>query len=190
MLGVDSNGTTSFPACRRIHAAIDRLSSRRVQGLAFLAVLVLTFAWAFAVANLTLFAAPGSGPRNAIPFRTIWEYLSDTHAPIQVRVRNLGGNLVMLAPLGAALAWLTTWRLARVATALLAMAVAIEVWQLAVATGRSVDVDDVILNVTGGLAGWLAGLALLRVAETLAPGALVSGAPPTEGRPSEVHSAS
>jgi hypothetical protein len=136
------------------------------------AVVLLVVVWAVGVANLTLFVASGIGPRNAIPFRTIGGYLLDGHLPLQIRVRNLAGNVVMLAPLGLALAAVTRWRQARVALCVLVVSGTIEAWQLLAATGRSVDIDDVILNVAGGLIGWLAGLALLWILEVAAPGAL------------------
>lgn len=135
-------------------------------------VIALAPVWAIGVANLTVFVSSGVGLRNAVPFRTIGGYLSDGDLPVQIRVRNLSGNLVMLAPLGLVLAAVTRWRLARVAVCVLMVSASIELWQLLVATGRSVDVDDVILNVTGGIAGWALGVALLRVLERVAPWAL------------------
>lgn len=157
---------------RRLLDELERLAGRQFNRPARAVVLILVVVWALGVANLTLFVAAGEGPRNAVPFHTIWDYLSDTNLPIQIRFRNLAGNLVMLAPLGLALAVLTRWRLARAAACLLVVSGAIELWQLLVATGRSVDVDDVILNVTGGVIGWFLGLVILRLAEAVEPSAL------------------
>lgn len=123
----------------------------------------LAAAWVVVVASLTLVGHGGSGPRNLVPLRTIEDYLSDGQLPVGIRVRNLAGNLVLLAPLGLALAVATAWRVGRVVLGLVAVSASIEVWQLAAATGRSVDVDDVILNTVGGIAGWSVGLAVLGI---------------------------
>ena len=160
---------------RRRLGEIERLAGRRFCRPARAVVLVLAMVWVLGVANLTLFVTAGEGPRNAVPFHTIWDYLSDTNLPMQIRFRNLAGNLVMLAPLGLVLAALTRWRLARVAGGVLIVSVSIELWQLFVATGRSVDIDDVVLNVVGGVAGWFAGLMILRLVEVVAPSALEDG---------------
>lgn len=160
---------------RRLLGEVERLAGRRFCRPARAVVLVLAVVWALGVANLTLFVTAGEGPRNAVPFHTIWDYLSDTNLPMQIRIRNLAGNLVMLVPLGLVLAALTRWRLARVALCVVGVSVSIEFWQLFVATGRSVDVDDVILNVAGGVAGWFAGLMILRLVEAVAPSALDDG---------------
>lgn len=158
----------------RLLNEVERLAGRRFCRPASLLVIGLTVVWALGVANLTLFVASGEGPRNAVPFHTIWDYLSDTNAPLQIRVRNLAGNLVMLAPLGIALAVLTRWRAIRLVCFLLAVSGSIELWQLTMATGRSVDIDDVILNVAGGMIGWLAGLVVVAAAERAAPDLLAS----------------
>lgn len=159
---------------RRGRTRSERLAGRRLNGPGRTAVVLLGVVWALGVANLTPFVAPGVGPRNAIPFQTIWGYLSDVDLPVSVRFRNLAGNLVMLAPLGLALAAVTRWWVARVVLCLAAVSGGIELWQLVMATGRSVDIDDVILNVAGGLIGWLAGLLLLQACDLLIPSALAA----------------
>jgi len=154
---------------RRSSGSFADLAGRRVRPPTSLVVGALALVWALATANLTLFAAAGQGPRNIVPFHTIWNYLSDSNLPPQVRFRNLAGNLVMLAPLGASLAMLTRWRLTKVAEGAVAVSISIEVWQLLVATGRSVDVDDIILNLSGAVAGWLVGLLALQLLAAAAP---------------------
>ena len=61
------------------------------------------------------------------------------------------GNLLLLMPLGAALRFLTGWRPA--ALLVVAVAVAVETAQWALATGRVPDALDLVLNTAGGLAG-------------------------------------
>jgi len=95
---------------------------------------------------------------NLVPLATISAQLGGIPS---VALRQIGGNVGLLLPLGLigpvlmpSLRWVS--RLALVA---LCVSVAIEVVQLAgTLTGfieRSVDVDDVLLNVAGALIGWL-----------------------------------
>ena len=104
-----------------------------------------------------------------VPFTTIWRYLT-TDYPARIRMRNLGGSLAMLMTLGVLLAAVTTWNPRRVVVAITGTAVGIELWQLLVATGRSVDVDDVILNSAGGVVGFISGLVLIGILEVTARG--------------------
>ena len=78
------------------------------------------------------------------------------------------GNLLLLMPLGAALRFLTGWRPA--ALLVVAVAVAVETAQWALATGRVPDVLDLLLNTAGGLAGVaMASAAIAAVAATAPP---------------------
>jgi glycopeptide antibiotics resistance protein len=96
---------------------------------------------------------------NLVPMRTVFEILRDFHGQV---VRQLLGNVVMFTPLGFLLPVLYPRYRRFAATALAALAVSsgIELMQLAMllsrVSGRSVDVDDVILNVTGACLGYLA----------------------------------
>ena len=76
---------------------------------------------------------------------------------------------MLLAPLGFLLALGTAWRPKVTLAAIVGTSTAIECWQLVVATGRSVDIDDVILNTAGGVLGYLVGLGALRLLEAIAP---------------------
>jgi len=94
---------------------------------------------------------------NLVPFATIIGLVSGL--PRQV-IRQLGGNTVMFVPLGFLLPQLfmrLRTPLALAATAL-AVSCGVEVAQLALRfmslSGRSLDVDDVILNVAGALIGY------------------------------------
>lgn len=100
---------------------------------------------------------------NLIPFKSIREVIAI--GPYQT-LRQLGGNLVLLAPLGVlAPSLYSNKRTLRSLLALaLSVAVTIEVLQLTellvgVAHFRAVDIDDVILNMLGAAIGfgvWLA----------------------------------
>lgn len=103
---------------------------------------------------------------NLVPFRTIELYLTTSAVRAGVRNANLLGNLLLLAPMGFVAPALSRrldgwWRIAALG---LMSAGAIELMQFARKyvlgmTGRSVDIDDVILNAAGALIGY----ALLRL---------------------------
>jgi glycopeptide antibiotics resistance protein len=92
---------------------------------------------------------------NLIPFHTLAIYLNNLGS--EFWMRNLFGNLALLLPLGLlgpiALPALDRWW--RIALLALIVSTAIELTQLAV-PDRSADVDDLIVNVTGALVGYLA----------------------------------
>jgi len=91
---------------------------------------------------------------NLVPFRTISIYMRNLDSWFWMR--NLFGNLALLLPLGLlgpiALPALNRWW--RVALLALLISTAIELTQLAV-PDRSADIDDVIVNVSGALLGYL-----------------------------------
>jgi glycopeptide antibiotics resistance protein len=95
---------------------------------------------------------------NFVPLRTLGQLLARTSAT--QAVRQIGGNIGLLFPFGL-LSPVLVPRLRRVRTlalAALATSVVIEAIQyLGTVTrfmNRSVDIDDVILNVLGALLGW------------------------------------
>jgi glycopeptide antibiotics resistance protein len=98
---------------------------------------------------------------NLIPFHTLRIYLDNLGSPFWMR--NLFGNLGLLFPLGLlgpiALPVLGRWwRLALVA---ILYSGTIEFTQLFI-PDRSADVDDVIVNVTGALLGFVVWWLVLR----------------------------
>ena len=96
---------------------------------------------------------------NCVPFFTISGYFSRGNA--ELFLINILGNLGIFAPLGffPPLLW-KRWR-KWYKTMLLGMGISALIECLQVFTLRSVDVDDVILNTLGALAGYLC-FALLR----------------------------
>ncbi len=99
------------------------------------------------------------GRVNLVPFKTVGELLgreSSTQA-----VRQIGGNLGLLLPLGAVLPVLAPRLRSASALALgaLAATLCIETLQFAATRAglisRAFDVDDVVLNLAGALLGWL-----------------------------------
>lgn len=96
---------------------------------------------------------------NLLPTHTIVGILRDFHGQV---MRQLVGNIVLFVPLGFLLPVLSAGRRRLGATVAIALAasVGIELIQLAMllsaVSQRAVDVDDVILNVSGAALGYLA----------------------------------
>ena len=97
---------------------------------------------------------------NAVPFDTLGRQLAGGVSPFELR--NLVGNALLLVPLG--LYAPMRWRNVRTAGRVMVLAVvasgAIELGQLAISTvlgfpHRIADVDDVIVNVTGAMVGYV-----------------------------------
>ena len=96
---------------------------------------------------------------NGIPFSTLAKQLAGGVTPFEVR--NLVGNFLLLLPLGiyAPIRSPRTRSAARVLGVALAVAVGIELGQLVISTVlgfplRIADVDDVIVNTGGAMAGY------------------------------------
>jgi len=91
---------------------------------------------------------------NLVPFHTLAIYWRNLGS--EFWMRNLFGNLFLLLPLGLlgpiALPALDRWW--RIALVALLYSVAIELIQLAV-PDRSADIDDVIVNLTGAVLGYV-----------------------------------
>lgn len=88
---------------------------------------------------------------NLIPFYTLFEMFSKGG---DVSILNLIGNIVMFMPFGFFPAVL--WRNVKLWNAInitFSVSLFIEIVQLFI-TGRATDIDDLILNVIGGILGW------------------------------------
>ncbi|MBO8168877.1 MAG: VanZ family protein [Thermoanaerobacteraceae bacterium] len=92
---------------------------------------------------------------NFIPFKSIQGSLN--HSWYMVPLRNIGGNLVLLAPFGflLPLIWKSANTLRKVVATGFLLSLSIELLQLVI-PGRAADVDDLILNTFGLLFGFLA----------------------------------
>jgi glycopeptide antibiotics resistance protein len=104
---------------------------------------------------------PGETARpNLVPFRDLVNSLDMSTYYMRLAVANLLGNVLLLVPWGAALAFrLVGLRLVGCAVTTAAIAIGIEIWQTGI--GRSVDVTDVLMNTLGGAIGfWCARLAI------------------------------
>lgn len=88
---------------------------------------------------------------NLVPFRTIASFFK--HCSADIFLVNIVGNIVVFIPwgLGLPLLWKKQQKAVRVARNALLLPLFIESCQLFI--GRSVDVDDLILNFAGGCIG-------------------------------------
>lgn len=97
---------------------------------------------------------------NLIPFRTVVTYLirlANNSINLDTVIKNLAGNLILFVPMGAFLpfAFDKMKKLWRVVLVLLIMILTVELAQIVLMIG-SFDIDDLILNLLGGLLGYAA----------------------------------
>jgi glycopeptide antibiotics resistance protein len=127
-------------------------------------VLAMLFAFAFMVAfavvlaRLTLQPSPASVAlthTNLHPGRSLQAYLDQP--ALRDAVKQIGGNLLLGVPFGLLLPVLAprTRGILRVLLLTAIVMLLVECVQGALVTGRAFDVDDVILNTTGALVGYL-----------------------------------
>ncbi|QIS69209.1 VanZ family protein [Streptomyces sp. DSM 40868] len=129
-----------------------------VRALAMLCAFVFMVAFAAVLAKITLEPSPASASlahSNLHPGRSLKAYLDQPE--LRDTVKQIGGNLLLGVPFGVLLPVLAPgargfWRV-MLSTATVMLLV--EMAQGSLVTGRVFDVDDVILNTSGALAGYL-----------------------------------
>lgn len=96
---------------------------------------------------------------NLVPFKTIVGYIKaiiNDSMNLSIPLANLFGNLLMFLPMGIYLPWLfqklDSWK--KYLTAILVILFGVEIVQLLTKLG-SFDIDDLILNMTGALMGFV-----------------------------------
>ncbi|MFE6912025.1 VanZ family protein [Streptomyces erythrochromogenes] len=129
-----------------------------VRALAMLAAFVGTVLFSVVLARLTLEPSAASAAlvhSNLRPGSSIEAYLE--HASTLEAARQLGGNLLLGVPFGVLLPVLLppARGLLRVAAVTVCLMTLVELIQGALVTGRVFDIDDVILNTSGALLGYL-----------------------------------
>ncbi|WP_351225669.1 VanZ family protein [Streptomyces sp. NPDC002133] len=129
-----------------------------VRRVAVLLAFVVTVAFSVALARLTLEPSVASEPlthSNLRPGESIRGYLAQP--ALRDTVKQLGGNVLLGVPFGVLLPVLLPRArgLLRVVVATALVMVLVELVQGALITGRAFDIDDVILNTTGALIGYL-----------------------------------
>ncbi|MCO5974997.1 VanZ family protein [Actinoallomurus soli] len=123
-----------------------------------LVALAVAVVFAVALARLTLRPVPGASGQvhdNPHPGATLRFYLD--RPSIKEAVLEIGGNLTLLMPLGVLLPVLFGGLrgIVRLTLTVGLISLAIEAVQGLLITGRSFDVDDVILNTAGAVIAYL-----------------------------------
>lgn len=126
--------------------------------LAMLVAFAAMVAFAVALARLTLEPSPASTALihdNLHPGRSLRAYLDQPE--LRDAFKQIGGNLLLGVPFGVLLpvVFPKTRGILRVLALTAAVMLLVELVQGALITGRSFDIDDVILNTTGALVGYL-----------------------------------
>jgi glycopeptide antibiotics resistance protein len=126
--------------------------------LAMACAFVFMVAFAVVLARLTLQPSPASVPlthSNLHPGRSLRAYLDQPG--LRDAVRQIGGNLLLGIPFGVLVPVLAPRARGILQVLLLTVIVMllVELAQGALVTGRAFDIDDVILNTTGALGGYL-----------------------------------
>ncbi|MDR1961480.1 MAG: VanZ family protein [Gracilibacteraceae bacterium] len=120
-------------------------------------ILLALFAlYLIVLVKITIFQGERARALNLVPLATIAEYsLSIWRGNVIIGISNLMGNLIIFFPFGYICASLfpAMRKLARIMAAAFVFSLAIEICQYIFACG-SADIDDVILNSLGGLAGF------------------------------------
>ena len=152
VLAAIASVVASLPAPRRRDARGAWTAVTRVLlAGAVLAVLVVTLTGGAATAGTGVNLVPGEGIRTAL-----------RNANSELGLVNLVGNVVMFVPVGGLPSPLATrLRFGGTVAACAALSVLVESVQLTL--GRSLDVDDVLLNTLGGVVGAVLGLGLRRL---------------------------
>ncbi|WP_240968894.1 VanZ family protein [Streptomyces sp. HNM0575] len=126
--------------------------------LILLAAFVAMVGFAVALSKVTL--APSAASESLVhsnlrPGDSIRAYLAQP--AIQDTLKQLGGNIVLGMPFGVLLPALVprTRGLLRVMAATALVMLLVELVQGALVQGRAFDIDDVILNTTGAMLGYL-----------------------------------
>ncbi|CAL9277605.1 MULTISPECIES: VanZ family protein [Streptomyces] len=126
--------------------------------LATLCAFVFMVAFAVVLARLTLNPSPASEAlthTNMHPGRSLRAYLDQP--ALRDAVKQIGGNILLGVPFGVLVPVVAprTRGLLRVLLLTAVVMLLVEFAQGALVTGRAFDIDDVILNTTGALIGYL-----------------------------------
>ncbi|MGW9306195.1 VanZ family protein [Streptomyces cyaneofuscatus] len=121
-------------------------------------VLLGLVAFSILLAKVTLTPSPASADivtSNLQPGRSLRQYAEDY--TFLAACKQAGGNVLLGVPFGLLLPFLVPRRLRMISMTLLTAAamVLVELVQGALVTGRAFDIDDVILNTSGALLGYL-----------------------------------
>ncbi|MET9441148.1 VanZ family protein [Streptomyces sp. NPDC006610] len=135
-----------------------RLLALLLRGLAVAVAFVAMVAFAVVLARLTLQPSPASESlthSNVRPGDSLRAYVDQPS--LRYAVKQIGGNLLLGVPFGVLVPVLAprTRGFLRVLLLTATVMLLVELAQGAMVTGRAFDIDDVILNTTGALIGYL-----------------------------------
>jgi VanZ family protein len=133
-------------------------TSYLIRGLWIIAGLAGVVAFAYVVSKLTLKPEPGAGKYvhdNTHPGQTLRLYLDQPS--VRTAMLEIGGNLVLLMPLGVLLPVLSNRFRGplRILLVVGLVSLCIETAQGTMLAGRAFDADDVILNTVGAVLAYL-----------------------------------
>jgi VanZ family protein len=133
-------------------------SSYLIRGLWIIAGLAGVVAFAYVISKLTLRPEPGAGKYvhdNTHPGQTLRLYLDQPS--VRTALLEIGGNLVLLMPLGVLLPVLSNRFRGplRILLVVGLVSLCIETVQGTMLAGRAFDADDVILNTVGAVLAYL-----------------------------------
>jgi len=136
----------------------DSLGSRAGRVLVLLLAFACMVGFAAALAKATLVPQPGSSDlvhTNLHPGDSLRAYLDQP--AIRDSVKQIGGNVLLGAPFGVLLPMLVPKARGAVRVVLVTslVMVLVEIAQGAIVEGRAFDIDDVILNTSGALLGYV-----------------------------------
>ncbi|MGR3937199.1 VanZ family protein [Streptomyces sp. BRA346] len=136
----------------------DSLGSRAGRVLVMLLAFACMVGFAAALAKATLVPQPGSSDlvhTNLRPGDSLRAYLDQP--AIRDTVKQIGGNVLLGAPFGVLLPMLVPKARGAVRVVLVTslVMVLVEIAQGAIVEGRAFDIDDVILNTSGALLGYV-----------------------------------
>ncbi|MUL41684.1 VanZ family protein [Streptomonospora sp. PA3] len=114
-------------------------------------------AFAAVLARLTLTPVPGAVGETHTNLQPGWSLRFYLDAPARVAIQQVGGNVLLGVPFGVLLPVLYPGfrRILRTVVLTAVAMLLVEVVQGTLITGRAFDIDDVILNTTGALFGYL-----------------------------------
>lgn len=158
-----------------VYEIIDRKKNRKNSGIKILLPRIIFYVYLFFLIKVTIFPIPyqetelkslreifGDGvENNFVPLKSIWNLLRN-NTGLMVKLRQIGGNLCLLAPLAFYLPFTkkSFKRADKVFIFLIGSSCIIEALQFLIGriinyNYRVVDIDDIILNVCGGMVGYL-----------------------------------
>ncbi|MGW3727819.1 VanZ family protein [Streptomyces sp. NPDC000851] len=147
----------SEPPARKARAP-RRLLPLIGRALAMACAFVVMVAFAVVLARVTLQPSPASEAlthSNLRPGRSLQAYLDQP--ALRDAIRQIGGNLLLGVPFGVLVPVLAPRArgILRVLLLTATVMLLVELAQGVMVTGRAFDIDDVILNTVGALAGYL-----------------------------------